>query len=206
MSKSLGNFFLVSDVIKEFDPIVIRFFLISSHYRKSINYSLDNMQQIEKNYNKILNTITKINEINAEKVKSKGMDNLISKIKNSRDNIINALDDDFNTPVAIAVILDLIRELNQAILEKKIPLNEKFKDVFFSFIKDIDDIFGLFPTLKKELSAGIHGQLDDKDKLIHNLLEILSDTRKKLRKKKIYDLSDEIREKIRALGLNVEDN
>ena len=202
MSKSLGNFFLVSDVIKEYDPMVVRFFLISSHYRKSINYSLDTMSQAEKNYIKILNTIKKINDTTTHEIDSDEINDLISKIELSRQNIINAMDDDFNTPVAIAEIMTLIRELNQAILERKITLNEKFKDKIFSYIKDIDDIFGLFPDLKKELTE----KFDKKDELIKNLLELIKDTRKRLRERKLYDISDKIREKLRALGINIEDN
>jgi len=202
MSKSLGYFFLVSDVVKKYDPMVVRFFLTSSHYRKSISYSLDTMSQAEKNYNKILNTIKKINDAPAQEIESAQLNELISKIEISRQNIVNAMEDDFNTPVAIAEILILFRDLNQAILEKKITLNEQFKDKFFSYIKDIDEIFGLFPALKEDLTD----KFDKKDDLIKNLLEIIRDTRNMLREKKLYDMSDEIRKKLRAIGINVEDN
>jgi len=202
MSKSLGNFFLVSDVVKKYDPMVVRFFLTSSHYRKSISYSLDTMSQAEKNYNKILNTIKKINDAPAQEIESAQLNEIISKIEISRQNIVYAMEDDFNTPVAIAEIMTLFRDLNQAILEKKITLNEQFKDKFFSYIKDIDEIFGLFPALKEDLTD----KFDKKDDLIKNLLEIIRDTRNMLREKKLYDMSDEIRKKLRAIGINVEDN
>ena len=202
MSKSLGNFFLVSDVVKKYDPMVVRFFLTSSHYRKSISYSLDTMSQAEKNYNKILNTIKKINDAPAQEIESEQLNEIISKIEISRQNIVNAMEDDFNTPVAIAEIMTLFRDLNQAILEKKITLNEQFKDRFFNYIKDIDDIFGFFPALKEDLTD----KFDKKDDLIKNLLEIIRDTRNMLREKKLYDMSDEIRAKLRAIGINVEDN
>jgi cysteinyl-tRNA synthetase len=201
MSKSLGNFFLVSDVAKKYDPMVIRLFLLSSLYRKSINYSLENMDQAKKNYDKILTTIKKINDTPTKEIDSDEINELISKIELSRQNIIDAMDDDFNTPVAIAEIMILIRELNQAILERKIALKEKFKDKFFSYIKDIDDIFGLFPDLKEQLTD----KFDKKDELIKKLLELIEDTRNSLRKRKLYDISDKIRERLRALGINVED-
>ncbi|MFX1443799.1 MAG: cysteine--tRNA ligase [Promethearchaeota archaeon] len=202
MSKSLGNFFLVSDVIKEYDPMVIRFFLISSHYRKSINYSLDTISQAEKNYNKILTTIKKINDAPTQETDSDEINKLISKIELSRQNIINAMDDDFNTPVAIAEIMTLIRDLNQATLESNTALNEQFKDKFFSYIEDIDNIFGLFPNLQEQLTK----KFDKKDELIKNLLDLFKDTRSSLRERKLYDISDKIRERLRALGINVEDN
>ena len=206
MSKSLGNFFLVSEVAKEYEPMVIRFFLISSHYRKSINYSLENMNQAKKNYNKIINTAKKINDAPIVDAGSEELNDLISKIDKATSNIMDALDDDFNTPVAIAEILTLFRELNQAILGNKISLNEEFKDSFFKFIEDMDSIFGLFPMLRKELETGVSSTIDDKDMLIKKLLEIIADTRLKLREKKLFEISDEIREKLLALNLQVEDN
>ncbi len=206
MSKSLGNFFLVSEVAKEYEPMVIRFFLISSHYRKSINYSLENMNQAKKNYNKIINTAKKINDAPIVDAGSEELNDLISKIDKATSNIMDALDDDFNTPVAIAEILTLFRELNQAILGNKISLNEEFKDSFFKFIEDMDSIFGLFPMLRKELKTGVSTTIDDKDMLIKKLLEIIADTRLKLREKKLFEISDEIREKLLALNLQVEDN
>ena len=206
MSKSLGNFFLVSEVAKEYEPMVIRFFLISSHYRKSINYSLENMNQAKKNYNKIVNAIKKINDAPTVDVGNEKLSVLTSKIESAKSNIVDALDDDFNTPVALAELMTLFRELNQAILENKISLTEEFKDTFFKFIEDIDSIFGLFPMLRKELITGVSSTIDDKDILIKKLLEIIADARSKLREKKLFEISDEIREKLLALNLQVEDN
>ncbi len=205
MSKSLGNFFLVSDLIKQYDPMIIRFFLISSHYRSSINYSLENLKQAEKNYNKLINTIKKINDSTTTSVSSKEIMKLVSQIDKAESNIIKAMDDDFDTPVAIAEIMSLIRELNKAILEQKVEITEEFKDRFFKFIENIDLIFAFFPTLKKELKSGVMGTTDEKDKLIKDLIEIISDIRTQLRKRQIYDLSDKIREKLRELGVDIED-
>ncbi|MFX1314853.1 MAG: cysteine--tRNA ligase [Promethearchaeota archaeon] len=205
MSKSLGNFFLVSDLIKQYDPMVIRFFLISSHYRSSINYSLENLNQAEKNYNKLINTIKKINDLITISKGTKEVPKLISRIDKAELNIIKAMDDDFDTPVAIAEMMSLIRELNKAILEEKVEITEEFKDKFFTFIENMDKIFGLFPTLKKELKSGLMGTFDKKDELIKKFIEIISDIRIELRKRKIFDLSDEIRQKLKELGINLED-
>ena len=119
MSKSLGNFFLVSDVLKKYHPMVIRFFLISSHYRKSINYSLDNMNQAKKNYNKILNTIQKISEAKIVKEEINEIQELIKRIEQAGLNIQDAMDDDINTPIAIAELLSLFRVINHSIIENK---------------------------------------------------------------------------------------
>ena len=205
MSKSLGNFFLVSDVIKEYDPMVIRWFLISSHYRSSINYSPENIKQAEKNYNKMLYTIMKINEILPMKEESSEIKDLISKIDETESNMIKAMDDDFYTPVAIAEIMTLFREINRIILEGKASVTENFKDRFLKFAENMDKIFGVFPALKKELKLSVFGKADDKDELIKKLVGILIDTRTKLRKLKLFSVSDDLREKLKSLGINVED-
>jgi len=205
MSKSLGNFFLVSEVVKKYDPMVIRWFLLSSHYRSSINYSFENMEQAKKNYNRIVNTIKKTNELSTVENGSKELKGLISKVKESQLKIIEAMGDDFDTPVAIAELLSLFREVNKTLLEEKVRITENFKDIFFNFIENIDTLFGLFPSLKKELELGAAGSFDEKDELIKNLIDIISEVRKKLRERKLFDLSDYIRKKLRELGINVED-
>ncbi len=196
MSKSLGNFFLVSDVVKEFDPMVIRFFLISSHYRKSINYSVTTITQAKKNYSKIINTIRKIYEFPADGENTGEIVNLISKIECAELGIINAMEDDFNTPVGFAELMTLFRSINQTVLEKKIKLTAKFKDSFFKFINKIDKIFGLFLNVKKELDLSIAGSFDERGVLIEKILNIISEIRSLLREKKVFDISVDIRDRI----------
>jgi len=205
MSKSLGNFFTVSEVLKKYDPMVVRWFLISSHYRSSVNYSLEIMEQSKKNYNRLINTIKKVNAMEVSEKKSKEVKELITKIESTETNIINALDDDFDTPVAIAELLTLFREINKALLEEKAEINEEFNDQFFKFIEDMDKIFGIFPKLKAELTSGISGSLNEKDMVIKNLIELILDIRTQLREKKLYEISDKIRESLRELGIEIED-
>jgi len=205
MSKSLGNFFTVSEVIEKFDPMVIRFFLLSSHYRSSINYSLDTMRQAEKSYNRLINTIRKINELQTVENDSKDTKKLIETIEKTKSNIIKAMDDDFDTPVAIAELMTLIRELNKKLLEEKVKISETFKEKFFKFIEDIDKIFGFFPTLKRELKLDYVVELGEQGEVVNNLIGIITYTRNELRKRKIFDLSDDIRKKLKDLGIDIED-
>ena len=134
MSKSLGNFFLVSEVIKNYAPMVVRLFLFSSHYRSSINYSLDNLNQAKKNYNRFLSTIRNIHELNIQDISSKDINQLILEIEKAEKSIIEAMDDDFNTPIALAEFLRLFRVINREVLENKLPINKAFKDKFFNFV------------------------------------------------------------------------
>ena len=87
------------------------------------------------------------------------------------------MDDDFNTPVAIAELLTVFKNLNRIIFEKRGAVNNEIKNKFFNFIEKIDEIFGIFPNLIKNLEAGSMGTENEKDKLIKDLLKLLKETR-----------------------------
>jgi cysteinyl-tRNA synthetase len=205
MSKSLGNYFLISEILKEYDPMVVRWFLLSSHYRSSINYSLDNMEQSKRTYERLLNTISQVNGMKPSPQGSKESKELISDISRTLDNIIKALDDDFDTPIAIAEILTLFRKVNRVLLEEAKPISQKFKEAFFQFVDDIETIFGIFPDLQSRISQLSKASIVGDEKLIKALINLLQETREQLRKKKIFDLSDKIRDELRDLGIEIED-
>ncbi|MFX1236168.1 MAG: cysteine--tRNA ligase [Promethearchaeota archaeon] len=205
MSKSLGNFFLVSDVMKEFDPMVVRFFLLTSHYRKSINYSQKTMTSARKNYDKIINTIRNVIELVPVVNGNEDSETFIQKISYTKSRILEALDDDFNTPLAFAEISSFIREVNRRIIEGKSDISDKFKEEFLKFFKSMNDIFGIFPNLETMIKGNITGSSDDKDRIIKNLLDILESARMKLRERKMFDISDEIRERLNEMGIKLED-
>ena len=204
MSKSLGNFFKVTDILKEYDPMVVRWYLVSSHYRSSINYSPNSLEQSKKEYNKLLNTIKKIYESAQIKTKSKEMDDLILRIDKAFKNIIKAMDDDFDTPVAIVEILTLFREINKVILQDGKNINESFKKSFVSFIDNIESILGVFPDIENKVLGHSKGS-DEQETMIKNLVDLITSLRDQLREKKLYDMSDQIRDRLRELGIDIED-
>ncbi|MFX1235975.1 MAG: cysteine--tRNA ligase [Promethearchaeota archaeon] len=203
MSKSQGNYFLVSEILKDYDPMVIRLFLISSHYRSSINYTLDNIEQARKNYNRLINTIKKVR--GAEITQKLTEDNLVIKISDTKESIINAMDDDFDTPTALAELFTLFREVNKVILEEKVKTSPEFHKKFFEFIKFIDQILGIFPNLEQKLENFPIEGVDESDKLIKNLIDLLDEIRTRLRERKQFDISDYIRDKLNEFGIKVED-
>jgi cysteinyl-tRNA synthetase len=205
MSKSVGNYFLISEIIKEYDPMVVRWFLLTSHYRSSINYSLENMDQAKKSYDRLLNTIRQVNECNVSSRKGQADKELISAISRTRSKILKVLDDDLDTPTAVAELLSLFREINKVILQEAKPITQNFKDEFFEFIDDIESLFGVFPDLKSKISqfSGIYNE--QAENTIKALVELLQTTREELRKRKLFTLSDEIRDKLRELGIDIED-
>ncbi len=205
MSKSLGNFFLVSEVAQKYDPMILRLFLISSHYRKSINYSPETILQTQKNYNRFIKTIKFVQETSISENHINENENLIKHLNITKDRIIKAMDDDFNTPLVLSEITTFFKEINRKINDEKITLTENFKTLFFDFIKFLEDILGIFPDIDKKISDDLLKSKEMDNKLLQELLNIIIDIRSELRKRKIYDLSDSIREKLRALGFQIED-
>jgi cysteinyl-tRNA synthetase len=205
MSKSLNNFFTVADIAKKYDPMVIRWYLISSHYRSSNNYTSDSMEPAKKTYERLINTIKKVNSADYINTKSDEINALKEKIETSKNKIIEAMDDDFDTPIALAELLTLFREINKAILQDNLKINNDFKDKFSNFLNFIESIFGIFPFLTSKSKSFLAESVDEKDNLIKNLINLIIETRSKLRKKKIYDISDSIRDRLRELGIEIED-
>ena len=205
MSKSLNNFFTVADIAKEYDPMVIRWYLISSHYRSSNNYTSTSMEPAKKTYDRLINTIKKVNDAEFSEDPSKQLNILTNKILESKEKIIDAMEDDFDTPVALAELLTLFREINKAILQDGLKINQTFKDQFLDYLKFIDQLFGIFPFLKSKALPFSTGDVDEKDNLIKNLINLIIETRVKLREKKLFDVSDLIRDRLKELGLDIED-
>lgn len=204
MSKSLKNFFLVTDILKEYDPMVVRWYLVSSHYRSSINYSPDSLVQSKKEYTKLLNTIKKVYESVQIKKDTKEMNDLIHRIELAYKNIITAMDDDFDTPVAIAEILTLFREINKVILQDAKEITESFKKSFTNFIDNMETILGVFPDIKNTI-LGYNKGTDEQEIMIKNLIELITTIRDQMRQKKLYEMSDQIRDRLRELGIDIED-
>lgn len=214
MSKSLGNFITIRDLIEKWDPMAYRLFVLSTHYRSPIDFSSKSLEQASKNLNRLNKTVDNLNEIlvKLKKFTSIEIDNNLNN-KESTNNLdevdlakkefIKNMEDDFNTPRALATILSFTKTINsniKSINEKKeneICIDDyKFVEKSLLLLKDFNSIFriNLF-EIKDEIK-------EDKSS---ELLEIIVNTRKKLRESKNYQLSDEIRDKLNELEIEIED-
>jgi len=90
-------------------------------------------------------------------------------------------------------------------LQDGLKINQTFKDQFLNYIEFIEEIFGIFPFLKSKTLPFSSADIDEKDNLIKNLINLIIETRTKIREKKLYDLSDLIRDRLKELGLDIED-
>lgn len=194
MSKSLGNFITIEELLKEYDPQVFRYFVLSTHYRSPIDFSDDALKQSEnslKRIYKLMDTVEKLLETDI--VEESETDEVYHKIlKDAKKEFLEAMDNDFNTPIALSTLFNLIRDINKGINQENISKN------VFKEIKNLLNEFGSILGLNFSFESS-------KDDLKDELINILVDVRGKLRQKKDYELSDKIRSRLREVGINLED-
>jgi len=201
MSKSLDNFFTTREVLAKYSPEVVRFFLISKHYRSPINFSDKELTNAQKSLSRLENIVDKLNSL-LEKDTVEGDltgDDLLEIISKKKEKFIVAMDDDFNTALAIGVLHELAREVNRYLGRDDFELTKEVKEV----LKGIRELFKVF-------AGDILGILSDKEdgndnELVEPLVELLLDVRKEVRNKKEYQLADYIRDQLKELGVEVKD-
>src|SRR3989344_7017206 len=173
MAKSLGNFVTIKDALKSWTPQELRFFYISAHYRSPIDYS-------EKSLDKARKGLEKLNEF-MQKVKN-GKDSFDAElIEKTRKEFTEAMDDDFDTPRAVAVIFDFVRKVNKAGGGKKA----------YAFMKEINEVFSIIAEAEE-------------GKVPKEIAELVK-SREKVRQDDDFKKADELREKIKQAGYAVED-
>jgi cysteinyl-tRNA synthetase len=184
MSKSLGNFFTIRDVLKEYDAEVIRFFLASVHYRSEINYSQEGLQDAQIKLDRLYNAL-------------KGCD-LSIKLDEDKPEVSAfsidfkaAMDDDFNTPRAIAVMFELVTKINKS--------EGVLKHILASLLKSFADILGCLQTDPEDyFKQGV----DVDESYIHAMIE----KRVQAKKDKNYALADQIRIDLDEQGIELQDS
>jgi cysteinyl-tRNA synthetase len=184
----------LKDAFKKFDSIVVRFFILQSHYRSTLDFSEQAIEAAAKGLEKLQNTIARVR---GEIKKGKAGGGSLPEFEELRARFFEAMDDDFNTPQAIAVLFELSRSINELIASAdgaSINALEK-ADNFFG--ESFDTILGL--TLKTNVRSSSSGVLEP------NLVEMLIGARKVARTNKLWALSDNIRDKLKALGIILED-
>ncbi|MFH1401843.1 MAG: cysteine--tRNA ligase [Parcubacteria group bacterium] len=186
MSKSLGNFITIKDFLKIHSARILRLFALKSHYRSPIDYS-------EKEIDAAKNQLERIDEfINKLRLLIKTNKNsqiFANKINDYSRKFEKAMEDDFNTPKAIAAIFDLINKSNSLIDKGKLTLSDA--ENILKFFEKIDSFFGfIFP---------------EKTENIPKEVKVLTEEREKFRQEKNWQKSDQVRKKIKSLGYEVKD-
>src|SRR3989344_1658251 len=190
MSKSLGNFQTVNELLKTYSKEVLRFYLLSGHYHSPLAFSEKSLSQSSAAIQRI-SELKKILEIADDKGGNKILVNnteLPEYLKVVRNKFYSALDDDFNTSEALGYIFNIIRGINLPLRFK--VLSKEYAQPILEFLKEVDAIFGVIPSNYEEIPS-------DVIKLI--------EAREKLRDEKKWPESDKIRAQIEEMGYKVDD-
>ncbi|MGO4940931.1 cysteine--tRNA ligase [Fundicoccus sp. Sow4_D5] len=192
MSKSLGNFVLLRDILKEVEPMVVRFLLGTVHYRRPLKYDCNALQDAQANVDKIREVLRKLSYRAQDAVTIENelteTQEWFDKIAGHKAAFIKAMDDDFNAANGITTVLDLVKTSNQYL--EKATVNQTVLDALTELLTQLLDIFGL------DLSEN---QLLDQD------IQDLIDERKKARLAKDFARSDEIRDQLKGQGIILDD-
>ena len=194
MSKSLGNFITVREILKQYSAEALRYFILSSHYRSPLEFNetilLESTAGLQRAHNCLENIKLKLNqEITADTDTP-----MIEKVKVAFE---EAMDDDLNSSKAMAVIFDLVTELNQCMTKKKMDdADLVFLKSGAKTLKVLGGVFGLF--------GGQTNKTDEKT--MDGVLQLLITLRQEARVKKDYATGDAIRNQLTELGISLEDS
>lgn len=209
MSKSLGNFFLLREILEKFSGNVVRLFILSTHYRKPINFSFENMEDTKKALQNIVKSMNKFEAIigKYKNEKTAEITNLdfSQKIDEFDKKFEDAMDEDMNTPQALATIFDQIRETNKFISVNKDELSKIYSEIeksYESLKRKIGNIFGI----EIEMENSAKEEDGENMELTKKLIELLIKLRSEARSEKNFKLSDEIRDELKVLGVEIKDN
>ncbi|WP_422767350.1 cysteine--tRNA ligase [Photobacterium leiognathi subsp. mandapamensis] len=184
MSKSLGNFFTIRDVLNHYDPETVRYFLMSGHYRSQLNYSEDNLKQARSALERLYTSLRGLDT----SVEAAGGEEFVARFK-------EAMDDDFNTPEAYSVLFDMAREINRLKADDVAAAS-----VLGARMRELADVLGLLSQEPETFLQGGAGEDDDVAEI-----EALIQQRLDARAAKDWAAADEARDKLMAMGIILED-
>lgn len=197
MGKSLGNFFTVADALSKYSRSTIRYFVLSSHYRNPLDFSDRALQSARTGIEKVQAAVGKLRDIIASSSDLKEFEPPFS-VAEYRKNFEESMNDDFNTPKAIATLFDLTRVLNQYIADNS-TYHKPFLTEVEKLYKDAgSDVLGILEERKESDQLISHEYVE---KMINAAIEI----RNELRHQKQWELSDKIRDTLKELGFTLID-
>ena len=191
MSKSLGNFFTVRDISKEYDLQVLRFFMLSAHYRNPINFSHDLMESAKNGLERIVTAVANLKHL-SENAKEGSMAadeaEKIASLKEMYDKFEQAMDDDFNTADAISAVFEIVKFANS---NSSAENTKEYIDTLVKKITTLTDVLGL--------------KVEKKEEILDEDIEKLIAERQQARKDRNFTRADEIRDELLAKGIVLED-
>ena len=196
MSKSAGNGFLPSELFtgnhplldRGYSPMTVRFFMLQSHYRNTLDFSNEALQAAEKGYKKLMESLSTLEKIQPSKTSTVDITTI-------EDNFYSAMDDDFSSPTLIAHLFDAVRVINSC-NDKSESINnddlQRLKELMHSFVFEI---LGLIDETKNITGSDV----------IEGLMGLILDIRKSARENKDWNTSDKIRDQLKSSGVEIKD-
>lgn len=200
MSKSLGNFFTVKEILEKYPAEVLRYFIVSTHYRSPLDFSDTRLDEAKASLTRLKNALDNLKELTKMSA-SQTSDGqaLLTKANECKQGFFEAMDDDFNTALAIANMFDLAKEINiyyNEVISKKANYNKEIVDNTLAIFTEMADIIGIL-------------EFDDDnadDGLVDNLMNLIIDIRQNARKNKDWATADKIRDELKNIGITLEDS
>jgi len=197
MSKSLGNFFTVKEILERFSPDTLRLFLLSTHYRSPIDFSVERLEEAKRGLERLTNFLRVKEAVEGvETIEGEGSPLPVARFKEAFE---RAMDDDFNTARALGVLFELVKEGNllkdRALKETRITKEEK---------ASLLDAVELLEWALKTLGFRLEEEKREEG-IEEELIKLLIEVRGELRKKREFALADRIRDRLKELGIALED-
>jgi cysteinyl-tRNA synthetase len=194
MGKSLGNFTTLKDAFTRWRPEVVRFFILQSHYRSTLDFSAEAVEGAARGFERLTATVRLLRE----RLRSTAAGTTGTGVAAAayRQRFFDAMDEDFNTPQAIAVLFDFARDLN-TILRSETPVAHAALQQADLFVRECAE--GILGMLFPDTQAAGGADLED------GLMKLLIELRKEARAQKLWALSDRIRDELARLAITLED-
>ena len=196
MSKSLGNYITVREAVSKYGAQTLRMFLISAHYRSPIDFNERTIEQARRNLEKIRSSIQAFRRLRELETQVEGEKELLAHVEDLRRRFEEAMDDDFNTPKALAAIFDFISELNEFTGSRE-GVSRETKGRVLKVIEELlDGVLGIETKVEEKEVQGLSPKL----------VELILEVRNVLRRRRDYETADFIRSKLEELGFVIEDS
>ena len=195
MSKSLGNYVSFNDVLEKHTPDALRYFYVSTHYRRQLNFTWGNMENAQNTVNRLENTLDLIE--NAMRGPDNNLDygerekKLLETVRGERQKFMEAMDDDFDTPVALGHLHAMNGAINEYLTE---PANKGVLREAADIYMELLGVLGLF---EKRSAGG--------DEVTERLITMITDLREEQRKEKNYAFADLLRDRLAEAGVEIQD-
>ncbi len=203
MSKSLGNFFMVIDILEHYDPETLRFFIVSTHYRSPLDFSDARLTEAEKSLQRLRQGKEALAELQAMPGAGPSASSaaLTGKVKELRDAFMEAMRDDFNTALAVSHMFALAKEINiyrAALADGGAKPDGKLVALIADVFAEMCSVIGVLEETKQAAPAAAVSKEDE-------LMEIIIDLRREARQNKNYALADQLRDRLGQAGIALQD-